>query len=257
MMCCDVGNRGAAVYSDKVFYATPDAHVIALKRETGEKVWDVTVGDRTKAQTMTVAPLMVKGKVVVGMSGAEYPTRLWIDALDSETGAQVWRRYTIPGPGEPGFDTWGDQDPQASAYGGGSTWITGSYDAELDTLYWSTGNPNPDWDGMGRIGDNLYTNPTLALNPDDGSIKFHYQYTPWDVWDFDVKSVEDLWSYQTGSGIVGSPISFAIDGKQYIAAPSGWGGWTGWATWGGKGGAPHLKNMRKGGTVFVFARFDR
>ncbi|MBX9632706.1 MAG: PQQ-binding-like beta-propeller repeat protein, partial [Burkholderiales bacterium] len=139
MMCCDVGNRGAAVYGDKVFYATPDAHVIALKRETGEKVWDVTVGDWTKAQTMTVAPLVVKGKVVVGMSGAEYPTRLWIDALDSETGAQVWRRYTIPGPGEPGFDTWGTQDPEASAYGGGSTWITGSYDPDLDILYWSTG----------------------------------------------------------------------------------------------------------------------
>lgn len=436
MMCCDVGNRGAAVYGDKVFYATPDAHVIALKRETGEKVWDVTVGDWTKAQTMTVAPLVVKGKVVVGMSGAEYPTRLWIDALDSETGAQVWRRYTIPGPGEPGFDTWGTQDPEASAYGGGSTWITGSYDPDLDILYWSTGNPNPDWDGMGRIGDNLYTNSTLGLNPDDGSIKFHYQYTPWDVWDFDgvnetiladvggkkvwlhgdrngflykidrtngkfiwakeiskvnwatgftpegrpiiakdkvptydhkamnvcpaseggkwwnpmsynpnasivvipsreicadilagkservegkynlgiaeadwikghgqlvgmdpvtgekkwqviapspftsgvlttagglafagtpegefkafdVKSGEELWSYQTGSGIVGSPVSFAIDGKQYIAVPSGWGGWTGWATWGGKGGAPHLKNMRKGGTVFVFALFDR
>ena len=107
MMCCDVGNRGAAVYGDKVFYATPDSHVIALNRETGQVVWDVTIGDWTKAQTMTVAPLVVKGKVIVGMSGAEYPTRLWIDALDSNTGAQVWRRYTIPEPGEPGGDTWG------------------------------------------------------------------------------------------------------------------------------------------------------
>ncbi|MCW5624736.1 MAG: PQQ-binding-like beta-propeller repeat protein, partial [Burkholderiales bacterium] len=158
MMCCDVGNRGAAVYGDKVFYATPDAHVIALDRATGKEVWDVTVGDWEKGQTMTVAPLIVKGKVVVGMSGAEYPTRLWIDAYDAETGTQVWRRYTIPEPGEPGFDTWGDQDPDAWKYGGGSTWITGSYDPELDILYWSTGNPNPDWDGMGRMGDNLYTN---------------------------------------------------------------------------------------------------
>lgn len=435
MMCCDVGNRGAAVYGDKVFYVTPDAHVIGLNRETGEKVWDVVVGDYTKAQTMTVAPLVVKGKVIVGMSGAEYPTRLWIDALDTETGAQVWRRYTIPGPGEPGFDTWGDTDPEIWKYGGGSAWITGSYDPKLDTLYWSTGNPNPDWDGEGRKGDNLYTNSTLALNPDTGEIKFHYQYTPWDVWDFDgvnetilanidgkkvwlhgdrngylykidrtdgsfvwakeisvvnwatgftpegrpiideskvptyehkamnvcpaseggkwwnpmsydpVKKIvvvpsreicvdilagkservegkynlgiaeadwvkghgqlvafdaasgekkwtveapspytggvlttggglsfvgtpegdfkaydtntgEELWSFQTGSGIVGSPIAFAVDGKQYIAVPSGWGGWTGWATWGGKGGAPHLKDNRKGGMLFVFSLFD-
>ncbi|MCC7546670.1 MAG: PQQ-dependent dehydrogenase, methanol/ethanol family [Burkholderiales bacterium] len=185
MLCCDVGNRGAALYADKVFYVTPDSHVIALNRETGKVVWDVVLGDYKKAYTMTVAPLVVKGKVVVGMSGAEYPTRLYIEALDSETGQQAWRRYTIPGPGEPGFDTWGTTDPDAWKFGGGSAWITGSYDPTLDTLYWSTGNPNPDWDGHGRVGDNLYTNSTLALDPDTGEIKYHYQYTPWDVWDYD------------------------------------------------------------------------
>jgi alcohol dehydrogenase (cytochrome c) len=435
-MCCDLGNRGAAVYMDKVYYSTPDAHVIALDRATGKPVWDVQLADWKKAYTMTVAPLVVKGKVIVGMSGAEYPTRLWIEALDAQTGSQAWRRYTIPGPGEPGFDTWGTTDADAWKFGGGSAWITGSYDPDLDTLYWGVGNPNPDWDGTNRKGDNLYTNSTLALDPDSGNIRFFFQYTPWDVWDYDgnnepilanvagrkvwlhgdrngflyqidrtngkfvwgreiskvnwatgftpegrpivnpekvvnndskvtdvcpaseggkwwnpmsyhpnaqivvvpsreicahlmggaservegkynlglaeaewikghgqlvafdalsgekkwtvnapspytsgvlttagnlafagtpeghfkaydIHSGKELWSYQTGSGIVGSPIAFSINGKQYIAVPSGWGGWTGWATWGGKGGAPHLKDNRKGGYLTVFTLFDK
>ena len=103
-MCCDIGNRGVALYNDKVFVATPDAHVVALDKNDGSVKWDVTVGDWEKAYTMTVAPLVVKGNVITGMSGAEYPTRLWIDALDAETGEQVWRTYTIPGPGEPGHE---------------------------------------------------------------------------------------------------------------------------------------------------------
>ncbi|MGI9336593.1 MAG: PQQ-dependent dehydrogenase, methanol/ethanol family [Gammaproteobacteria bacterium] len=183
VMCCDIGNRGVALYGDKVFVATPDAHVVALDYKTGEVQWDVTVGKWEDAVTMTVAPLVVKGKVIVGLSGAEYPTRLYIEALDTETGEQVWRRYTIPGPGEPGHDTWGTTD--AAMHGGASAWITGSYDPELDTLYWGVGNPNPDWDGTNRPGDNLYSNSTLAMNPDTGEIKFHFQYTPHDVWDFD------------------------------------------------------------------------
>ena len=182
-MCCDAGNRGAALYGDKVYFATNDAHVVALAAATGEVVWDTTVGDWKKGETMTVAPLAVKGKIVVGLSGAEYPTRLYVEALDAATGKEVWRRYTIPGEGEAGVETWGSLE--AAQHGGGSTWITGSYDAQLDTLYWSTGNPNPDWDGEPRPGDNLFTNSTLALNPDTGAVKFHYQYTPHDVWDFD------------------------------------------------------------------------
>jgi alcohol dehydrogenase (cytochrome c) len=183
-MCCDIGNRGAALYGDKVFVSTPDAHVVALDMRTGKKVWDVTLGDYKKSYTMTVAPLVVKGKVIVGMSGAEYPTRLFIEALDANTGKQVWRRYTIPAPGEPGSDTWGS-DPDNLKFGGASAWITGSYDPALNLVYWGTGNPNPDWDGVGREGDNLYSNSTLALDADNGSIKFHFQYTPFDVWDFD------------------------------------------------------------------------
>ena len=183
-MCCDIGNRGAALYKDKVFVSTPDAHVVALDMKTGKKVWDVGLGDYKLSYTMTVAPLVVKGKVVVGLSGAEYPTRLFIEALDAETGKQAWRRYTIPAPGEAGSDTWGS-DPDNLKYGGASAWITGSYDPQTNLIYWGTGNPNPDWDGVGREGDNLYSNSTLALNADTGEIKFHFQYTPHDVWDFD------------------------------------------------------------------------
>ncbi|MGH8598166.1 MAG: PQQ-binding-like beta-propeller repeat protein, partial [Gammaproteobacteria bacterium] len=179
-MCCDIGNRGAALYGNKVFVATPDAHVVALDMKTGTVVWEVGLGDYKNAYTMTVAPLIVKGKVIVGLSGAEYPTRLFIEALDAESGQQVWRRYTIPAPGEPGSDTWGS-DPDNLKYGGASAWITGSYDPTFNTVYWGTGNPNPDWDGVGREGDNLYSNSTLALDADTGAIKFHFQYTPFDV----------------------------------------------------------------------------
>jgi alcohol dehydrogenase (cytochrome c) len=432
-MCCDVGNRGAALYGDKVFVATPDAHMVGLDAKTGEVAWDVTVGNWEENYTMTTAPIVVKGNVLGGMAGAEYPTRLYLEARDAETGAQAWRRYTIPLPGEPGYETWGD-DPDAAKYGGGSTWLTGTYDPELDILYWGVGNPNPDWDGADRPGDNLYTNSTLALDPDTGEIKFHFQYTPHDVWDYDGNSEpilldigndkwwmhgdrngflyaidrtngkfvygvpisivnwatgftaegrpivnpekvptydyeaknicpasegghwwnpmavnpltkmvfvpsreicvdiksgfgervvgqphwgigsikwnkgygqfvafdartgekvwivkapspftsgvmatggglvfagtpegefkayhqdsgEELWSYNTGSGIFGSPITYVVDGKQYVAVPSGFGGWTGWATIGG-GGAPQLKDSRKGGYLTVFGLFE-
>ena len=125
-MCCDIGNRGVALYGDKVYVATPDAHVVALSMATGEVVWDVTVGNWENAYTMTVAPIVVKGNVIAGVSGAEYPTRLYLEALDAETGEQAWRTYTIPGPGEPGHDSWGSTE--AAMNGGASTWITGSYE---------------------------------------------------------------------------------------------------------------------------------
>ena len=182
-MCCDIGNRGAALYGDKVYLATPDADVVALDAKTGEVVWHRNIGNWEEAYTMTVAPLAVKGNVVVGLSGAEYPTRLYIEALDAETGEQAWRTYTIPAVGEPNRESWGDGD--AADFGGASAWITGSYDPELDTLFWGVGNPNPDWDGVDRPGDNLYSNTTLALDPDTGEIKHWFQYTPHDVWDYD------------------------------------------------------------------------
>ena len=429
-LCCDAVNRGVAVYHDKVYLATLDAHVLALDAKTGKVVWNTTLANYKDAYTMTVAPLMVKGKVIVGMSGSEYPIRLFIAALDAENGRTLWRRYTVPAGGEKGSETWGGDSWK---YGGGSAWVTGSYDPELNLVYWGVGNPAPDWDGSARPGDNLYTASTLALDPDSGEIKFYFQYTPHDVWDFDgvnesiltsvhghkawvhadrngffyaidrgsgeliyhrpiaevnwatldgngrpvvnkskvptrdymathvcpgpnggkewnpmamspltgyvyvptrevcvdvqglkqtpqpgqpywgVKSIkfhqgygqllavdlesgktawavrfkspvmrgtlatggavvfagtpegkfmafdartgEQLWQFATGSGIVGGPMTYVVDGKQYVAVPSGLGGWMGWATIGG-GGAPWLKDVPKGGALFVFGLLD-
>jgi len=181
-VCCDVVNRGVAVYHDKVYLATLDAHVVALDAKTGKVVWDKTVGDYTYSEVLTLMPLALRGKIIVGPAGAEYGIRGWILALNAETGEQVWKTYTIPGPGEPGNETW---PGESWKYGGGSAWITGSYDPELNILYWPVGNPSPDFDRHVRLGDNLYTNSTLALDPDTGRILFYFQYTPNDPYDFD------------------------------------------------------------------------
>ncbi|MBI3988453.1 MAG: PQQ-dependent dehydrogenase, methanol/ethanol family [candidate division NC10 bacterium] len=182
-LCCDVVNRGVAIYRDKVYIATLDEHVVALDAKTGKVVWDVAFEDYKAGYSATISPLPLRGKIIVGTAGAEYPTRLFIQAFDAETGASVWKTYTIPAPGEPGNETWGPGD--AWKFGGASTWITGSYDPELNALYWPVGNPTPDLDGEVRPGDNLYSNSTLALDPDTGAIKFYFQYTPHDVWDYD------------------------------------------------------------------------
>jgi alcohol dehydrogenase (cytochrome c) len=184
-LCCGNVNRGVAVAQGKVFATTQNGHLVALDATTGEAVWDKPFVDIRAGESATVAPLVVKNLVIVGSSGAEYGVRGHIDAFDLETGKRVWRRYTIPKPGEPGSETWKDEEQEAWQRGGGAAWITGSYDPELDLLYWGTANPGPDFDGSVRPGDNLYTNSVLALDPDDGTIKWHYQWTPHDVWDYD------------------------------------------------------------------------
>jgi alcohol dehydrogenase (cytochrome c) len=181
-LCCDVNNRGMKPYKDKVYLATLDAHLVALNNATGKVVWDKQIGDYTYSESFTLMPMALRGKIIIGTAGAEYGVRGWIAALDAETGNQVWKTYTIPGPGEPGNDTWGGESWK---YGGGSAWITGAYDRESNTLYWPVGNPGPDFDRHVRPGDNLYTNSTLALDPDTGKIKFHFQYTPNDPYDYD------------------------------------------------------------------------
>jgi alcohol dehydrogenase (cytochrome c) len=181
-LCCDVNNRGMAPYKDKVYLATLDAHVVALNNATGKVVWDKQAGDYTYSESFTLMPMALRGKIIIGTAGAEYGVRGWIAALDADTGNQVWKTYTIPGPGEPGVETWGGESYK---YGGGSAWITGSYDRENNTLYWPVGNPGPDFDRHVRPGDNLYTNSTLALDPDTGKMKFHFQYTPNDPYDYD------------------------------------------------------------------------
>ncbi len=182
-LCCGNVNRGVAVAKGKVFVATANGHLLALDATNGKPVWDKTWCDVRAGESATMAPLVVKNLVIVGSSGAEYGVRGHIDAFDLDSGQRVWRRYNVPKPGEPGGDTWGRGD--AWTRGGGSAWITGSYDPELDLVYWGTGNPGPDFDGSVRPGNNLYTCSVVAFDPDDGQLRWHYQWTPHDVWDYD------------------------------------------------------------------------
>ena len=182
-------NRGVALLDDKVYVATLDARLFALDARTGAVRWETTVADNSVGFSLTLAPLALDGKIVVGVSGAEAGVRGYIDAYDSETGERLWRTFTVPSPGEPGSETWQGDDWQT---GGGSTWLTGSYDPELDLLYWTTGNPAPDWNGDLRPGDNLFTCAVLALDPDTGVMKWFFQYTPHDTHDWDANQIPVL-----------------------------------------------------------------
>jgi len=175
-------NRGVAVLDDTVFVGTVHGHVTALDAISGAVRWDVVVEDNKKGYYLTLAPLALDGKIIVGVSGAETGIRGFIDAYDAKTGRRLWRTFAVPGPGEPGLETWGKESWKT---GGGSTWLTGSYDPELNLLYWATGNPAPDWNDDERPGDNLYTCSVLALDPTDGKMKWHFQFTPHDVHDWD------------------------------------------------------------------------
>jgi alcohol dehydrogenase (cytochrome c) len=184
-------NRGFGVLGDRLFMVTLDAHLLALDIKTGSVVWEVVLGDYTIGYAATMAPLVVKDKVIVGISGSDYPTRGFLDAYDPQTGTRIWRTYTVPGPGERGSDTW-PASIDVLARGGGGTWVTGSYDPELNTLYWGTGNPNPDYYGEDRKGDNLFTASLIALDADTGTLKWYYQFTPHDTHDWDSNHVPVL-----------------------------------------------------------------
>ena len=181
-ICCGPGNRGVAIAGDTVFMGTLDARLVALDRRTGEVVWNVAVDEHTAGFSVTAAPLVVRDTVVVGVAGGEYGIRGYVDAYDVKTGQRQWRTYTVPAEGEPGAETWAGDSWK---HGGGPTWVTGAYDAEQDLVYWGVGNPAPDWNGDGREGDNLYTSSVLALDPETGQIKWHFQFTPHDIWDYD------------------------------------------------------------------------
>jgi PQQ-dependent dehydrogenase (methanol/ethanol family) len=175
-------NRGVAILDDNVFMVTDNAHLIALNRITGRLVWEVVMPDEPQKYGGTVAPLIVKDMVIAGVSGGDWGIRGFLDAYKAGTGERVWRHWTVPAKGDPGFETW---KGNAVTLGGGPTWLTGSYDAENDTLYWATGNPWPDSDDRERGGDNLFTNCVLALDPGTGKLKWYYQFTPHDVHDWD------------------------------------------------------------------------
>ena len=181
-------SRGVAILGQRVYVGTLDAALVALDARTGRQLWEVQVADSMLGHNITSPPLVLKDKVIVGVAGGEFGTRGFLDAYDAASGQRAWRFYTIPGPGEPGNDTWkGDSWKN----GGSPTWLTGSFDPELNTLYWTVGNPAPQIDRSTRgEGDNLYSNSVVALDPDTGTLKWHYQFTPNDSHDWD--SVQDL-----------------------------------------------------------------
>ncbi len=187
--CCGHVNRGLAILGDTLFMATIDAHLIAIDAKNGRPLWDTTVADAKSGYALTLAPLVVKDKVIVGTAGGDYGIRGFIAAYDVHTGKEAWRFYTIPGPGDPGGSTWGGDSWQE---GGGPVWITGSYDPALNLTYWGTGNPSPDYDGDSRPGDNLYTDSVVALDPDTGKLKWYYQFSPHDEFDWDSAQVPVL-----------------------------------------------------------------
>ena len=183
VVCCGVSNKGAAIYNGRVYRTTLDAHVIALDAKDGKELWRSKVAEWKDGVSLTLAPLIANGVLVIGNSGAEFGVRGFIDGIDPETGKRLWRRYTIPAPGEKGNETW-PQGTNAWEVGGGSAWITGSYDPQLDLMFWGTGNPAP-WASQSRPGDNLYTSSVLAMRPKTGEIVWHYQFTPNDAYDYD------------------------------------------------------------------------
>lgn len=187
--CCGRVNRGLAILGNTLFMGTIDGYLLALDARDGQPLWKTQVGRAESGYSVTVAPLVVKNKVIAGPAGGEYGIRGALSAFDPETGKEVWRFNTIPGPGEAGHETWQND---AWKTGGGSIWTTGSYDPDLNLIYWGIGNPGPDWNGDVRPGDNLYTASVVALDADTGKLKWHFQFTPHDVLDFDSTQVPVL-----------------------------------------------------------------
>jgi alcohol dehydrogenase (cytochrome c) len=191
VVCCGRVNRGFAILGDTLYMSTLDAHLLALDRKTGAIMWDAVIGDYKTIYSSTSAPLVVKDKVIIGMGGGEYGVRGFLDAYDAKTGSRAWRFYTVPAPGEPGGDSW-PKSNEGWKNGGGATWMTGSYDPDLNLLVWGTGNAGPQMFGGDRQGDNLYTASFVALDADSGKLRWHYQFTPHDVWDYDATHVPVL-----------------------------------------------------------------
>ncbi len=181
VVCCGIVNRGLAAYRGRLFRTTLDGRVVALDARTGKERWHQDAADYRQGFSMTMAPLVADGVVITGVSGAEFGTRCFLDGWDPDTGRHLWRRYTTAMPGEKGGDSWpGD----AASRGGGSTWITGSFDPDLHMVYWGIGNAGS-WNARTRPGDNLYTNSVMALSPKTGEMVWYYQFSPNDPFDYD------------------------------------------------------------------------
>ncbi len=190
-------NRGVGVAGDRVFMVTDHAHIIALNRHTGSLLWETEMADWRQNYNATGAPLPVGDLVVTGTSGGDEGVRGFVAAFDQATGKEVWRFWTVPAPGEPGSETW---QGKGITHPGGTTWMTGAYDPQLDIVYWPVGNPGPDLIGDDRLGDNLYTDSVVALDAKTGALKWHFQFTPHDVWDYDAEEplalVDATWQGQ-------------------------------------------------------------
>jgi alcohol dehydrogenase (cytochrome c) len=212
--------RGIAALDNRIFANLPDGRVIAVDADTGEIVWDMQIArteedwDYDAIEGFTAAPLATEGQVLVGQSMGDWGTRGWLAAVDAETGEENWRTYTIPGPGEPGHETWKD-DHNAWRTGGGALWTTGSYDVDQRVTIWGTANPVPMYDPQFRPGDNLYTNSALAMNIDDGSIKWYFQYTQNESWDYDEIGVHFLYDAEINGATRSVVGHFARNGYFY------------------------------------------
>ena len=180
--CTVMTNRGFAILGDRLYMATLDTHLVSLDAKTGSVIWDVPVDDYQKGFSITHAPLAIDGKIIVGVTAGECGLQGFVDAYDAATGKKLWRQWTIAQKGDPARATWSGDSAE---FGGGPTWMTGTYDAETDTIFWPTGNPGPDYDGSVRLGANLYTCSVLALDPNTGKMKWYFQFTPHDTHDWD------------------------------------------------------------------------
>jgi alcohol dehydrogenase (cytochrome c) len=188
-VCCGRVNRGLAILGHTLFMGTIDGNLIALDARDGRLLWNTPIGRPEAAYSVTGAPLIVKDKVITGPAGGEFGISGFLAAYDASTGKEIWRFNTVPHPGEPGHETWAGDSWQ---HGSGSIWSTGTFDPRLNLIYWGVGNPGPDWNGTTRLGDNLYTSSVIALDADTGKLRWHYQFTPHDEFDFDSTQIPVL-----------------------------------------------------------------
>ena len=198
-------NRGVALYGNQLYFGTPDAKLVALDARTGNEFWKIKLAEASEGYWSPAAPLAIKDKIIIGIAPGDHGLNGWLDAYDPSTGERLWRWNAIPKPGEPGSETWAGDSWKT---GGGDTWLTGSYDPELNLIYWGIGNPAPDFNGDVRKGDNLYTECMVALDADTGKMKWYFQFTPHDVYDWDAVEIPVL-------------VDAQVRGQQTQAAGSG------------------------------------